>query len=62
MLHAMQTRKEEDICDLKGQLDASWQAWFAPFQISCEAAGTTVLSRPLPDQAALFRYKQGEAT
>jgi hypothetical protein len=41
------------IC-VKGQLDPSWQAWFAPLQISNEAAGTTVLSGSLPDQAALY--------
>ena len=39
---------------LKGQLDASWQPWFAPLQISYEASGTTVLSGSLPDQAALY--------
>ena len=38
----------------KGQLDTSWQPWFAPLQIRSEAAGTTVLSGSLLDQAALY--------
>jgi len=41
------------IC-VKGQLDSSWQAWFAPLQIRNEPAGTTVLWGSLPDQAALY--------
>jgi hypothetical protein len=39
---------------VKGHLDFSWQPWFAGLQITCEAAGTTVLSGSLPDQAALY--------
>jgi hypothetical protein len=39
---------------VKGHLDFSWQPWFAGFQITREAAGTTVLSGVLPDQAALY--------
>ena len=39
---------------VKGHLDSSWQSWFAGLQIKSEAAGTTVLSGPLPDQAALY--------
>ena len=39
---------------VKGHLDFSWQSWFAGLQITREAAGTTVLSGPLPDQAALY--------
>jgi hypothetical protein len=39
---------------VKGHLDVSWQSWFAGLQITHEAAGTTVLSGPLPDQAALY--------
>ena len=41
------------IC-VKGQLDLSWQAWFAPLQINYGPSGTTVLSGLLPDQAALY--------
>jgi len=41
------------IC-VKGHLDSSWQDWFAGLQIRNEASGTTVLSGPLPDQAALY--------
>jgi hypothetical protein len=39
---------------VKGHLDFSWQPWFAGLQITREAAGTTVLSGALPDQAALY--------
>jgi hypothetical protein len=39
---------------VKGHLDFSWQPWFAGLQITREAAGTTVLSGSLPDQAALY--------
>jgi len=39
---------------IKGHLDPSWQDWLAGLQINYEAAGTTVLSGPLPDQAALY--------
>lgn len=39
---------------VKGHLDFSWQPSFAQMQITHEAAGTTVLSGPLPDQAALY--------
>ncbi len=38
---------------IKEQLDPSWQDWFAPLQLRHEAAGTTVLTGVLPDQAAL---------
>lgn len=38
---------------VKGHLDLSWQAWFAPLQIAHEA-NTTTLSGCLPDQAALY--------
>ena len=41
------------IC-VKGHLDSSWQAWFAPLQIRHEPSGTTILSGQLPDQAALY--------
>jgi hypothetical protein len=39
---------------VKGHLDFSWQLWFAGLQITREAAGTTLLSGSLPDQAALY--------
>jgi len=39
---------------IKGELDPSWQAWLDHLQISHEAAGTTLLCGPLPDQAALY--------
>jgi hypothetical protein len=39
---------------VKGQLDPSWQSWFAPLQIANETSGTTVLSGPLPAQPALY--------
>jgi hypothetical protein len=39
---------------VKGHLDPSWQHWFDPLQLRNEPSGTTVLSGPLPDQAALY--------
>ena len=39
---------------IKGELDPSWQSWFAGLQIEHDAAGTTTLSGSLPDQAALY--------
>ena len=39
---------------VKGHLDPSWQAWFAPLQIEHAAEGTTLLSGSVPDQAALY--------
>ena len=39
---------------VRGQLDSAWQEWFVPLELSHDAAGTTTLSGPLPDQAALF--------
>ena len=39
---------------VKGHLDFSWQLSFVQMQITHEATGTTVLSGPLPDQAALY--------
>jgi hypothetical protein len=39
---------------VKGHLDPSWQAWFAPLRLTHEATGMTTLSGTLPDQAALY--------
>lgn len=39
---------------IKGYLDPSWQEWFSGLQISPEPGGTSLLTGPLPDQAALF--------
>lgn len=38
---------------LTGHLDARWAAWFDGLTISHERDGTTVLSGPIADQAAL---------
>jgi hypothetical protein len=38
---------------MQGHLDPSWQDLFAGFRLTPEDAGTTLLSGPLPDQAAL---------
>jgi hypothetical protein len=38
---------------LKGRLDARWAAWFDGLSLSHESDGTTVLSGPVIDQAAL---------
>ena len=39
---------------VKGHLDPSWQHWFDPLQLRNDPSGTTLLSGPLPDQAALY--------
>jgi len=38
---------------LKGRLDARWATWFDGLSLSHESDGTTVLSGPVIDQAAL---------
>jgi len=38
---------------LTGHLDARWAAWFDGLTVSRESEGTTVLSGPIADQAAL---------
>lgn len=39
---------------VRERLDPSWRHWFAELRIGYEPSGTTVLSGPLPDQAALY--------
>jgi len=39
---------------IRGYLDLSWQDWLAGLQMVYEPSGTTLLTGPLPDQAALF--------
>ncbi len=39
---------------VRGHLDAFWQARFDNLSISHESDGTTVLSGPIRDQAALY--------
>lgn len=38
---------------VKGHLDSQWSAWFAELTLTYPAADETLLSGPLPDQAAL---------
>ena len=38
---------------LRGRLDPSWSDWFDGLEVRPTADGHTVLSGPLPDQAAL---------
>lgn len=38
---------------LEGHLDARWAGWFEGLSLTRESNGTTVLSGPLVDQAAL---------
>ena len=38
---------------LKGHLDGRWAAWFDGLSLSHESDGTTVLTGPVTDQAAL---------
>jgi len=39
---------------VKGHLDPCWQAWFENLVITHESEGTTLLSGPIKDQAALY--------
>ncbi len=39
---------------LQGHLDARWSAWFEGLTILQTDGGETLLTGPLPDQAALF--------
>lgn len=43
---------------LAGHLDAHWTTWFDGLTVSREADGTTVISGPVPDQAALHGLLQ----
>lgn len=43
---------------LAGHLDAHWAAWFDGLTVSREADGTTVISGPIVDQAALHGLLQ----
>ena len=43
---------------LTGQLDAHWAAWFDGLSVSREGDGTTVISGPIADQAALHGVLQ----
>jgi hypothetical protein len=38
---------------IKGHMDTKWAEWFDQLQFIHEKDGTTTLSGPLPDQAAL---------
>src|SRR4051812_5213943 len=38
---------------VRGQLGAGWAAWFDGMTVTSEADGTTVISGPVVDQAAL---------
>lgn len=42
------------IIRVKGHLDTFWQAWFENLLITHDANGTTLLSGPIRDQAALY--------
>ena len=43
---------------LTGHLDAHWTAWFDGLAVSNQGDGTTVISGPIPDQAALHGVLQ----
>ncbi|QNE47771.1 hypothetical protein F1C58_13275 [Glaciihabitans sp. INWT7] len=38
---------------LQGQLDQRWRDWFEGFTLAIESDGTTTLTGPVTDQAAL---------
>lgn len=39
---------------VKGKLDAGWSHWFADMQIIPQPDGTTFITGPIADQAALY--------
>jgi hypothetical protein len=43
---------------ITGHLDRRWMAWFDGLAMRLEADGTTVISGPVPDQAALHGLLQ----
>ena len=43
---------------LTGRLDAHWAAWFDGLSVSDDGDGTTVISGPMADQAALHGVLQ----
>jgi hypothetical protein len=43
---------------VKGRLDARWTAWFEGMSLIHESDGTTVISGPVVDQAALHGLLQ----
>ena len=43
---------------LQGHLDARWTAWFDGLDLRRESDGTTVISGPIADQAALHGLLQ----
>jgi hypothetical protein len=43
---------------VEGHLDTRWAAWFEGLSLSLESDGTTILSGPVADQAALHGLLQ----
>lgn len=43
---------------VRGQLDQGWAAYFAGLELTCRRDGTTQLSGPVADQAALHGLLQ----
>ena len=43
---------------VKGHLDSRWAAWFDGMRLTNESDGTTVISGPVRDQAALYGLLQ----
>ena len=39
---------------VKGELDVDWSGWLGDLKIKHTANGITILSGPVPDQAALY--------
>jgi hypothetical protein len=50
-----QKNASQIICEIKikGHLEDRWKDWFEGMDFTYESDGTTTLSGPLPDQAAL---------
>lgn len=53
-------RREDGLYEirLRGHLDRRWAAWFDGLSLSLEGSGVTVISGPVPDQAALHGLLQ----
>jgi hypothetical protein len=43
---------------VRGRLDARWNAWFDGMTVSPDGDGTTTISGPVADQAALYGLLQ----
>jgi hypothetical protein len=52
--HPHGAERVQYVIRVKGHLDPCWQEWFDHLSIAHEQDGTTLLSGPIRDQAALY--------